>query len=133
MSRCPTIEFHFTIMSKWLAKHISTNVFLKITIRKRHVYSDIGWPWIWNRYFYLWFWNDDGVKIIDLPSFQVVTRINSQNRNENDFINVFWHIVCIWILVFPIAIIEVSTPRIRRFLFISFPYTISDLQAPEKL
>jgi len=32
--------------------------------------------------------NDDRTKIIDLPSFQLVTRINSENRNETGFINV---------------------------------------------
>ena len=61
--------------------------------------------------------NDNRTKIIDLPSFQLVTRINSQNRNETEFINVLWHIICIWILVIPIGIIEVSTPRIWIFLF----------------
>ena len=41
----------------------------------------------------LWIWNDDRTKIIVLPSFQLVTRINSQNRNETVFINVLWHII----------------------------------------
>jgi hypothetical protein len=87
VSRCPTLIFQLSIMSKWLAKHISTKVSIKITIRKRHVYIDIRWPWISNLYFYLEFWNDDRTKIIVLPSFQIATRINSQNRNETDFIN----------------------------------------------
>ena len=30
-------------------------VSFKITIRKRHVYNDIRWPWKWNQYFYLGF------------------------------------------------------------------------------
>ena len=34
MSRCPTFTFQVSIMSKWLAKHISTKVSFKITIRK---------------------------------------------------------------------------------------------------
>ena len=46
MSRFPVFIFQYSIMSKWLAKHISTKVTFKITIRKRHVYIDIGWPWI---------------------------------------------------------------------------------------
>ena len=28
-----------------------------------------------------------------MPSFQLVTQINSQNRNETVFINVLWHII----------------------------------------
>ena len=38
MSRCPTFTFQVSIISKRLAKHISTKVSFKITIRKRHVY-----------------------------------------------------------------------------------------------
>ena len=88
-------NIHFSALdnAKWLAKHISTKASFKITIRKRHVYIDIGWPWIWNQYFYLGIWNDDRTKIIVFPSFQLVTRINSQNRNDNSFINVLWHII----------------------------------------
>jgi len=36
-------------------------------------------------------------------------------------------------MVFPISIIEVSTPRKWRFSFISVPYTITDFQALENL
>jgi len=79
-------------MSKWLAKHISTKVSFKITIRKRHVYLEIGRPWIWNQCLYLGFWNDDRTKILVLPSFQLATRLNSQNTNETEFINEIWHI-----------------------------------------
>ena len=93
MSRCPTFTFHVSIIAKWLANHISTKVSFKFTIRKIHVYIDIGWPWIWNQYFCLGFWNDDGTNIIVLPSFRLVTRINSQNRNETEFINVPCHII----------------------------------------
>ena len=91
MSRCPTFTFQLSIMSKWLAKQISTNVSFKFYIRKRHVYIDIGWPWIWYQYFYLGIWNDDRNKIIVLPLFQLFTRINSQNRNETVLINVLRH------------------------------------------
>ena len=76
MSRCPTINFQLSIMTKWLAKHISTKVSFKITIRKRHVYIDIRWPWKWNQYFYLGIWENERSKIIFLPSF----------------INELWHI-----------------------------------------
>jgi hypothetical protein len=89
----PSLHKQLSIISKWLAKHISTKVSFKITITKRHVNIDIGWPWIWNQYFYLGFWNDDRTKIIVLPSFQLVTRINSQNRNESEFINVIGIII----------------------------------------
>jgi len=59
MSRCPTIKFQLSIMSKWLAKHRCTQVSFKIAISKRHVYIDIGWTWIWELCFYLGIWNDD--------------------------------------------------------------------------
>jgi len=91
MSRCPTFTLQVSIMSKWLAKHIITKVSFKITIRKRHVYIFIRWPWKWNQYFYLGFWEDERSKIIFLPSFQLVTRLNSQKR-WNKFINELWHI-----------------------------------------
>ena len=42
-------------------------------------------------------------------------------------------LICIWILVFPIGIIEVSTARNEVFYFISVPCTITDLLAPETL
>jgi hypothetical protein len=32
-------------------------------------------------------YNDDRTKIIVLPTFQIATRLNSQNRNETEFIN----------------------------------------------
>jgi len=92
ISRCPTFNFHFSIMSKWLAKHIITKVSYKITIRKRQVNIAFGWPWIWNQCFYLGIWNDDRTKMIVLLSFHIATRLNSQNTNETDFINELWHI-----------------------------------------
>ena len=66
MSRCPTFTFQVSIMSKWLAKHISTKVSFKITIRKRHVHIDIRWPWKWNQDLYLGIWEDERSKIIFL-------------------------------------------------------------------
>ena len=73
-------SFQVSIISKWLAKHISTKVSFKITIRKSHVYFDIRWPSKWNQYFYWGFRENERSKIIFLPSFQLVTRLNSQNR-----------------------------------------------------
>jgi len=81
MPRVPTFTFQLSTMSKWLAKHNSTKVSFKITIRKRHVYIDIRWHWKWNKYLYLGIWNDERTKIRFLPSFQFVTRLNSQNIN----------------------------------------------------
>ena len=116
MSRSPTFNFQDSIMSKWLAKHISTNVSFKITIRKRHVCIDIRWPWKWNQYFYSGIWNDERTKIIFLPSFHLATRLKSQNRNETCLLLNSDTLICIWILAFPIWIIQVSTPRNRSFL-----------------
>ena len=73
-------------------KHISTNVSFRNTTRKRLVYTDFGWPWIWNQWFYLGIQSDDRTKINVLPSFQFSTRLNSQNTNETDFINEHFHI-----------------------------------------
>jgi hypothetical protein len=92
LSRCPTFNFQISIISKWLAKHISTKVTFKIIIRKRHVYFDIGWPSIWNHCFYLGIWNINCTKNIVLPSFLFATQLNSQNTNETVFTNVTWHI-----------------------------------------
>ena len=116
MSRCTTFTFQVSIMSKWLFKHISTKVSFKITIMKRHVYIDILWPWKWNQYFYLAIWEDERSKIIYLPSFQLVTRLNSQKRNEKSLLMNSDTWICIWILAFPNGIIQVSTPRKWSFL-----------------
>ena len=128
MSRCPTFTFQVSIMSKWLAKHISTNVSFKITITKRHVYIDIRWPWKLNQYFNLGIREDERSKIIFLPSFHLVTRLNSQNRKETSLLMNSDTLICIWILAFPIGIIHVSTSRKWISYFISVPYTITDLQ-----
>ena len=128
MSRCPTFTFQDTIMSKWLAKHISTKVSFKITIRKRHVYFDIPWPWKRNQYFYLGILEDERSKIISLPSFQIVTRLNSQNRNETSVLMNPGTLICTLILALPIGVIKVSTLRKWIFLLFSVPYTFSNLQ-----
>ena len=116
MSRIPTFTFQVSIMSKWLAKHISTKVSFRFTIRKRLVYIHIMWPWKWNQYFYLGIWENERSKIILLTSFQLFTRLNSQNRNETCLLMNSDTLNCIWILAFPIGIIQVSTPRKLSFL-----------------
>ena len=116
MSRCPTFTFQISIMSKWLAKHISTKVSFKITIRKRHIYIINRWPWKWNQYFYLGIWENERLKILLVPTFQLVTPLNSQNRNETSLLMNSDTLICIWILAFPIGIIRVSTPRKWSFL-----------------
>ena len=63
-----------------------------MTIRKRHIYINIRWPWVWNQYFYLGIWNDDRTKKIVLYSLKLATLLNSQNRNETEFLNEFCHI-----------------------------------------
>ena len=126
MSRCPTFTFQVSIMSNWLPKHISTKVSFKITIRKRHVITDISSPWKWNQYFYFWIWEDERSKIIFLPSFHLVTRLNSQNRNETSLLVNSDTLIFIWILAFPIVIIQVFENEV--FYLISDPYTITNLQ-----
>ena len=127
MSRCPTFTFQVSIMSKWLAKHISTKVSSKITIRKDMftlTFVDLENETsisIWELE-KMTFWNNT------LPSFELVTRLNSQNRNETSLLMNSDTLICIWILAFPIDIIQVSTPRKWSFYFISVPYTITDLQ-----
>ena len=88
-----------------------TQVSFKIIIRKRHVYIDIRWPWKRNQYFYLGIWEEERPKIIFLPSFQLLTRLNSQNRNETSLLINSDTLICIRILAFPIGIKQVSTPR----------------------
>ena len=78
------------------------------------------WPWKWNQYFYLGIWEDVHSKIIFLPSFQYVTRLNSQNRNETSLLMNPDTLICIWILAFPIGIIQVSTPRKCSFTLFQF-------------
>ena len=64
-----------------------------------------------NLYFYFGIWYDESTKIMFLPSFQLFTRLNSQNRNETGLIMNSVTLICIRFLVFPISIIQVSTPR----------------------
>jgi len=102
-------------MLKWLAINISTKVSVKITIRKKHVNIDIRWPWIWYQYFYLGIWNDDRTKLIVLPSFQLATRLNSQNRNETVFNNELCHINLYMVIGISNWHNRILTPRIWFF------------------
>ena len=120
MPRCPTFTFKVSIMSKWLAKHISTKVSFKITIRKRHVYIDIRWPWKWKQYFYLGICEGERSKIIFLPSFQLVITLNSQNRNEKILLMNSDTLICIWILVFPNGIYEIRLHENEVFTLFQF-------------
>ena len=131
MSGCPTFTFQFSIMSKWLAKHIGTKVSFKITLRKRHVYTDIRWPWKWNQYLYLGIWEDERSKIILLPTSQLVTRLNSQNRNKTSLLKNSDTLICIWILAFPIGIIQFSTPR--KWIFLLYFSSLHDYWSPTTL
>ena len=131
MSACSTFTFQFSIMSKRLAKHINTKVSFKITIRKRHVYTDIRWPWKWNQYFYLRIWEDERSEIILLPTYQLVTRLNSQNRNETSLLMISDTLICIWILEIPVGIIQVSTPR--KWIFLIYVSSLHNYWPPTTL
>ena len=131
MSRCPTFTFQVSIMSKWLAKHISTKVSFKITIRKRDVYIGIRWPRKWKQYFYFGIRNGESTKIIFLSSFQLVTRLNSQNRNEKFLLMKSDKLICIWMLVFPIGIIQVLTTR--KWSFLLYFSSLHDYRTPTTL
>ena len=64
---------------------------------------------------YLGIWNDDCNKMIVLPSFQLPTRLNSQNSNETEILNEFWHINLCMDIGIPMGIIEIS-PQKMKFL-----------------
>ena len=108
-----------------------TQVSFKITIRKTHVYIDHRWPWKWNQYFYLAIWEDEPPKIIFLPSFQLVTRLNSQNRNESSLLIDSDTLIFICILAIPIGIIQVSTPR--KWIFLLYFSSFHDYWPPTTL
>ena len=72
---------------KMTSKHIIIKVSFKITVRKTHVYLDIRWPWIWKQYLHLGISIDDRPIIMVLPSFQLATHLNTQDRIETEFIN----------------------------------------------
>ena len=129
MSRCPAFTYQLSIMSKWLLKHISSKVTFKITIRKKHVYIDICWPWIWNQCLYLEIWNDERTKKY-FASLKLDTQLNSQNRMKMSLLMNSDTLICIWILVYPILIIEVLTPRNWRFWLYFSSLHDTDIQPP---
>jgi len=57
---------HFSALDsdKVIAEHISTTVPFKITIRNRHVYTDIRLRWIWTSYSSWDIWNDNRTKML---------------------------------------------------------------------
>ena len=64
-------------------------------------------------------------------SFQFVTRLNSQNRNETSLLMNSDTLICIWILAFPIGIIQVSTPR--KWIFLLYFSSLHDYWPPTTL
>ena len=96
---------------KMTCQTTSTIVSFKVTTRNRHVYVDIGWPWIWNQCFYLEIWNDDRTTMTALTSFNLATQLNSQNTNETVLLMISDTLIFLWILVIPIGIIGVLTSR----------------------
>ena len=122
MSRCTTFTFQVSISAK---------VSFKITIRKIHVYIDIRLPWKCTQFLYLGIWNDERTKILFLNSIQLVTRLNSQNRNETSLLMNSDTLNCIWILAFPIGIIQVST--IRKWIFLLYFRSLHDYGPPTTL
>ena len=76
-------------------------------------------------------WNDEGTKIIFLPSFQLVTRLNSQKSNEKILLVNSDTLICIWMLAFPILIIQVSTPR--KWSFLLYFSSLHDYWTPTTL
>ena len=82
-------------------------------------------------FFYLGIWEDERSKIIFLPSFQLVTRLNWQNRNETILLKYSDTLICIWLLAFPIGIIQVSTPR--KWCFLLYFSSLHDYWPPTTL
>ena len=91
MTQCPTINFQLSKMSKRLAKHISTKVSFKITVRKRHFYITLV-DLEYETSVSIWEFEDHRTNMIVLPSFKLARRLNSQNTNETEFTNEIWHI-----------------------------------------
>ena len=120
MSRCPTFTFQVWIMSKGIAKHISIKFSFKITIKK-NMFKLHSLTLKMKPVFLFGIWNDERTKLIFLPSFHLVTRLNSQNWNETSLLMKSETLICIWILAFPIGIFQVSSPRKWRF-FILFQF-----------
>ena len=130
MPRCSTFNLQVSVMSKRLAKHISTKVSFKITIRKRHVYIDIRWPWKRNQYFYLGTCVDEGSKII-FAFFSARYTIKFTEQKWKVLLIKSDTLVSIRILAFPIGIIQVSTPR--KWSFLIYFSSFHDYRPPTTL
>jgi len=76
-------------------------------------------------------WNDDGTKMIVLHLFELAILRNSQNPNETEIYNELNTLICKWIPVFSIANLKYRTHKNDVFAFISFRYTITDIETPE--
>ena len=126
MAPCPRINFQLSIISKRLAKHISTKVSFKITTRNRHVYFDIGWTWIWNQCLYLGIWNDDRTKMMVCLHFISLHYEIHKTQIKLSLLIHSDNLICLWLLVFPIGIIQFRRQKNVVFDYISVPYTITD-------
>ena len=76
-------------------------------------------------------WEDERSKIILLHSFQLVTRLNSQNRNETSLLMNSDTLICVWILAFPIGIILISNPQ--KWIFLLYFSSLHDYWPPTSL
>ena len=68
---------------------------------------------------------------IFLHSFQLVTRLYSQNRNETCLLMKSDTLICIWILAFPIGIILISNPQ--KWSFLLYFSSLHDYWPPTSL
>ena len=112
MSRCPKFPFQVSIMSKWLALHKLRSKLLlgKDMITLTLVDLEMKAVFLFGNLRRWTFKNNI------FASFQLVTRLNSQKRNETILLMNSNTLICIWILAFPIGIIQVSTTRKWSFL-----------------
>ena len=77
-SRCPTINLQFSILPKWLAKHISTKVPSKLLLGKDMftlTYVNLEYETS------ICIWEFEMIFVV-LPSFQLPKRLNSQNTKK---------------------------------------------------
>ena len=66
-----------------------------------------------------------------LHSFQLVTPLNLQNRNETSLLMNSVTLICIWILISPIGIIPFSTSR--KWSFLLYFSSLHDYRHPSTL
>ena len=131
MTRCTTINFQLSIMSKCVASIKVLKVPSKLLLGK-HMFTLTYIDLEYETRFSFVIWNDDRTKIIVFPSFQFATRLNSPNSYELEVINEHWHIN----LYINIGISNWNNwsfdpTKMKFFYFILVPFTISDIQVPE--